>query len=388
MLGPGLASPRQPELFELFTSTEFKILRATSACYPLTGFHPHEYVNISLFDFIHPEDRAKMDSHRTALITPPFSNATLESDRDTQAALTTISEKELLTPAGGMPQPYPNDNIRVLRNNGSFEWFNARLHLGGGAGGSLLKPETFGRIYFVVSLLHLTPSPSVDESPSSPRSIGMSPSGPLTPATSSTSSRSHIGSVSGNLPGFSAIVAAAQESRPSGHPSPAQQSPIQQSPHGSLHAPFQQAPSAQRISIQYPNLPDQWYPPPNTSPIPNIPLGPGSPIHPNIYPNIPVSSATTSSATYPPSLLPYSPPRRHTTQFTQSGQHHPFEEHVNTARQPGEDWRGDAGSPQSPEQRPGWNEYHGAVQLAPGYPPQFLDRVDQDASAGPSKRSL
>ncbi|KAK4685421.1 hypothetical protein P7C73_g4733, partial [Tremellales sp. Uapishka_1] len=142
-----------PSLFTLFCTTEMKILRATPACYQLTGYHPHEFVNLNLLDWLHPADRHLIDMERNRLTSVPYVTGQLTSHRDTHAAITQRSERELLSPAEGMREPYPNQNVRVLRSDNGFSLYNVRLHLGGGLGASLWRPETLGRIYLVVSCL-------------------------------------------------------------------------------------------------------------------------------------------------------------------------------------------------------------------------------------------
>ena len=210
-------SESKHELFELFTTTEFKILRATPASFSLTGYHPHEYVNINLLDWIHPGDRHHLDLERNRLINVPFVAAPLQSNRETQAALTHLSERELLSPAEGMREPYPNQNVRVLRSDHSFDWFNVRLHLGGGLGASLWS-DTLGKVYLVVSLLLLRAPPDYVTDDASRRPVQMVPPTPVTPAAPMTSQQA--------LPSFSSFAAAAAAEAPRSRqepPSPAQQ---------------------------------------------------------------------------------------------------------------------------------------------------------------------
>jgi hypothetical protein len=132
-------------------------MRVSPACYALTGYHPHEYANSSLLDWLHPSDLHLVKMERVRLITVPFVPAPLQSDREIQAAINRRSEGELLSPAEGMGVPFPNQNVRIVRSDGHFSLFNIRLHLGGGLGASLWREETLGRIYLVVSLLLITP---------------------------------------------------------------------------------------------------------------------------------------------------------------------------------------------------------------------------------------
>ncbi|EIW72068.1 hypothetical protein TREMEDRAFT_58222 [Tremella mesenterica DSM 1558] len=252
---------QQPNLFTLFTTTELKILRASQSCYPLTGYHPHEFVNLNLLDWLHPSDRHLIDLERQRLINVSFITGSLQSDRETQAAITQRSERELLSPAEGMRDPYPNQNARVLRSDNLFNYFNIRLHLGGGLGASLWRSETLSRVYIVVSLLliptqqnlqqqqqrdlHIPISSSQSQSQSQDYSRRISTNQsiqsnqftnsqsqsqsqsqiPPTPITPIPHSNSNSNPTQGNmlhsstigLPGFSSIAAAADSPLPSSH---------------------------------------------------------------------------------------------------------------------------------------------------------------------------
>ncbi|KAL7418458.1 hypothetical protein Q5752_006916 [Cryptotrichosporon argae] len=141
------------DLFTLFCTTELKILRASPTCHALTGYYAHEFANLSLADWVHPSDRHLVDAERARLVAVPYLSTQLHSHRETHAAVMACSERELLSPALGMKEPYPNQNVRILRADNGFSLFNVRLHLGGGLGGSLWAPETLGKIYLVVSCL-------------------------------------------------------------------------------------------------------------------------------------------------------------------------------------------------------------------------------------------
>lgn len=241
---PPRASPPKPaasaleesispaNIFTVFTTTELKILRASPACYQLTGYHPHEFVNLNLLDWLHPADRHLIDMERNRLINVPFVAGPLQSDRETQAAITQRSERELLSPAEGMREPYPNQNVRVLRSDNLFNLFNVRLHLGGGLGGSLWRSETLSRIYLVISCLLIPPQSmprDMQTDGSSRRSNIGAPSMPLIPPTPITPAPHVVGGVAnsapiptapssasggGGLPSFSAIAAAADAPAP------------------------------------------------------------------------------------------------------------------------------------------------------------------------------
>lgn len=208
---PELTYTSSAPLFTLFTTTELKILRVSPACYALTGYHPHEYVNSSLLDWLHPSDRLLVEMERVRLITVPFVSAPLQSDRDTQAGIMHRSERELLSPAEGMREPYPNQNVRVVRSDSHYSLFNVRLHLGGGLGASLWRAETLGRIYLVVSLLLITTR--TDTLPPEFTSRRPSPLLPPTPMSSApgqqSQSQSQAQAPAQGLPSFSSIAAAA-----------------------------------------------------------------------------------------------------------------------------------------------------------------------------------
>ncbi|WVR00250.1 hypothetical protein IAU59_007393 [Kwoniella sp. CBS 9459] len=195
--------PNQP--FTLFTTTDFKILRASPMSYHLIGYHPNEFVNLNLLDWIYPQDRHLVDIERNRLLSVPYVEGPLRSIEVTQAAITQRSELELLSPAEGMREPYPNKNVRVLHSDNRFSHFNVRLHLGGGLGASLWQPNTLGRVYLVVSFLAIPRSrdlPLDTPAASSRRSSQIAPPTPITPVPPMTSGP-------GGLPGFSSIAAAA-----------------------------------------------------------------------------------------------------------------------------------------------------------------------------------
>ncbi|WVF73061.1 hypothetical protein IAT40_007880 [Kwoniella sp. CBS 6097] len=195
--------PNQP--FTLFTTTDFRILRASPMSYHLIGYHPNEFVNLNLLDWIYPQDRHYVDLERNRLLMVPFVEGLLKSTEVTQAAITQRSELELLSPAEGMREPYPNKNVRVLHSDNRFSHFNVRLHLGGGLGASLWQPNTLGRVYLVVSFLAIPRSRDLPiDAPAVPsrRSSQIAPPTPITPVPPMTGGP-------GGLPGFSSIAAAA-----------------------------------------------------------------------------------------------------------------------------------------------------------------------------------
>ncbi|OXB35494.1 hypothetical protein LQV05_006242 [Cryptococcus neoformans] len=185
--------------FTLFTTTDFKILRASPSCFSLVGYHPNEFVNLNLLDWIHPQDRHLIDMERNKLLAVPYVEGQLRSVEVTQAAITQRTELELLSPAEGMREPYPNKNVRVLHVDNRFSPFNVRLHLGGGLGASLWQPVTLGRVYLVVSFLAIPRSHHFPpDIPPVRRVSQISPPTPITPAPAMSGQ---------GLPGFSSIAA-------------------------------------------------------------------------------------------------------------------------------------------------------------------------------------
>lgn len=318
--GPSGPPPHSsmPEPFVLFCSTELKILRVTSSCHHLIGYHPHEFANLNLLDWLHPADRHLIETERNRLVSIPYLQGVLQSNRDTHAAVMAASERELLSPAVGMREPYPNQNVRILRSDNGFSLFNVRLHLGGGLNGSLWQPETLGKIYLVVSCL-LISDRDVPPEVSARRPPPSTPSAPP-PA----------------LPSFSSIAAAAD--RPDPQAQPPQQLPSSQgypyasrsgsapNPQHQQHQPPQQGYYGRPPTANYPP------PPPGSStrrtPSPNHPQYPSRPSHP-------------SSASYPP------PP----------GYYPPSGQHVHYPREHHDEWRRQGPPPPSGPPGPPEHEY-------------------------------
>nr|ODN91762.1 hypothetical protein L203_01013 [Cryptococcus depauperatus CBS 7841] len=184
--------------FTLFTTTDFKILRATPTCFHLIGYHPNEFVNLNLLDWIHPQDRHLVDMERSRLLSVPYVDAPLTSTEVTQAAVTQRTELELLSPAEGMREPYPNKNVRVLHADALFSPFNVRLHIGGGLGASLWQFPSLNKVYLVVSFLAIPRAANPEDTASFRRASQPAPPTPITPAPISGP---------GTLPGFSSIAA-------------------------------------------------------------------------------------------------------------------------------------------------------------------------------------
>ncbi|ORY33509.1 hypothetical protein BCR39DRAFT_304495 [Naematelia encephala] len=226
-----------PQVFELFTTTDLKIIRVTTACYALTGFHPHEYVNSSLLDWIHPSAKYAVDAARHAL--PALSGG---SNRATEAAMIRLANDDLRSPAEGMPEPYPNVDAHILRADGAYRFFNVRLHVGAGLGASLWRPETLEHAYLVISLL-------LQEPPRPPPT-------PITPLAGQS------------LPSFSSFAAAA-EARPQAY-YPQQPPTARSSVSSSSALPY---PPRSHSPGSYFRPPMNAYPPPPPPPPPSAPNG-------------------------------------------------------------------------------------------------------------------
>lgn len=201
---PPRAPPPELDTFTIIATTDLRVARASASSFTLTGYHPEEFFNLSILDWVHPADRALLETERKNLVTVPFLPRQLVSDRDVLAALTRAPERELRSPAEGMRE-YPNQNVRVLRTDSLYSVFNARLHLGGGLGASLWRPATLGRVYIVISFLlmndrvspHAPPPPVVSSAPGRGEDIHRHlsprvPSGPPITSTGGTSPRAAV----------------------------------------------------------------------------------------------------------------------------------------------------------------------------------------------------
>ncbi|WVQ67023.1 uncharacterized protein L199_005216 [Kwoniella botswanensis] len=306
---PAFSAPPQPNTpFTIFSTTEFKILRASPMSYHLIGYHPNEFVNLNMLDWIHPNDRHFVENERIRLISVPYVESQLKSTEVTQAAITQRTEIELLSPAEGMREPYPNKNVRVLHSDGRFTPFNVRLHLGGGLGASLWQPNTLGRIYLVVSFLPIPqPRDLPREGPSSSTSIiqpvrrssGMAPPTPVTPVPGQPMTAGQ------GLPGFSAIAAAAD----------APQTRYDQPPPPQAYYPpplpqQQQGPSRQPTTAQ------PAYPYPRSGPMVIPPPGAGVPPPYGRRSASPSSTyRTPQTSTYPLGTPEYPQPIPHQTGY-------------------------------------------------------------------------
>nr|XP_019044173.1 hypothetical protein I302_07454 [Kwoniella bestiolae CBS 10118]OCF23103.1 hypothetical protein I302_07454 [Kwoniella bestiolae CBS 10118] len=323
---PAFSAPPQPNTpFTIFTTTEFKILRASPMSYHLIGYHPNEFVNLNLLDWIHPNDRHFVENERIRLITVPYVESQLKSIEVTHTAMTQRTEIELLSPAEGMREPYPNKNVRVLHSDGRFSPFNVRLHLGGGLGASLWQPNTLGRIYLVISFLPIPqPRDLPREGPASSSTIvqpvrrtsGMAPPTPITPVPGPPMTAGGQG-----LPGFSAIAAAA-DAPPTRYDQPPPPQAYYPPP------PPQQGPSRQPMTAQpaypYPRSGPMVIPPPGGPGIP-LPYGRRSASPNSTY-------RTPQTSTYPTGPPEYS---------QQQGYHPPAPDQSQSFRRPSDEdqWR-------------------------------------------------
>lgn len=131
-------------LFILFCTTELKIVCATPACHPLTGYHPHELIDVDLLAWLHPADRYPVEVARSLLLPVRTLTSDPLSKCDTRAEVMMSSDGGLQSPATGARGPYPNQTVRILRSNNTFALFNLRmhLHLSGGLRGWLWEPRS------------------------------------------------------------------------------------------------------------------------------------------------------------------------------------------------------------------------------------------------------
>jgi hypothetical protein len=208
---PQTAGSDPPNLFTLFTTTDFRIMRVTQGSHGLTGYYQPDFFGNSLLDWVMPQDRQLLDEDRMRLLTLPNSTMLPASKWELfQDSVHHRSERELVSPAEGMGE-YPNQNVRIVRADQLYSLFNVRLHLGGGLGGSLFHPDTYDRLYLVVSCL-LIPPPGPSPGPQS-RAVSAgtiaSSYGPPTPITPMTAGPP------GGLPGFSQIAAGVEAPPPS-----------------------------------------------------------------------------------------------------------------------------------------------------------------------------
>jgi hypothetical protein len=186
-------------------------MRVTHESWMLTGYQEPDFVGHSLLDWVNAAERSILDEERIRLLT--LNNSTMVPNSNyeyLQQSIQHLSERELVSPAEGMGDRYPNQNVRIIRSNQQFSLFNVRLHLGGGLGGSVFRPESYDRIYLVVSCLYIPepiPAPLPQSRAVSSGTIASS-YGPPTPITPMTAGPP------GGLPGFSSIAAGVEAPPP------------------------------------------------------------------------------------------------------------------------------------------------------------------------------
>lgn len=252
------AADDRPPTFTLFFPTELKILRVRPESYSPTSFHPHEHHNLSLLEWILPSDRHLIEQDRDQLLSVSYFANHPQSNRETHAAVMAASEPELVCPAVGMTEPYPNQNVHMLLSDQNSSLSNVRIHLGGGSGGSLWQPDSLSKLYLVVSCLSI-PHESSQES------------GRRHSHHRSTPARLQS---SGALPSFSSIAAAADAP-----------------PSSSSHCHTYDRPSSSAAPPQYYSRPTTS----SSSPYRSAPPGPG-PRPPSLAGQV---SYSTSRQPYP-----------------------------------------------------------------------------------------
>lgn len=205
--------PAPPTPFELFCTTDLRIVRASARCQQYTGYQPNQFLGVRLLDFVHPVEKARVEHEFSMLTTVSFLNSPLQTSQEAESLMAHRPDRDLLSPAEGMKEPYPNANVRIIRADNTFAWFNIRLHLGGGLGGSLYQPSSLGSIYIVVSFLYLTHFEEAGRGPYLPPTPLSGPQQGQTMPT--TAMLPHYGnsSMSRGLPSFSSFAAAAEAPR-------------------------------------------------------------------------------------------------------------------------------------------------------------------------------
>lgn len=189
-------------LFTLFTTTDLRVMQASTGSWELKGYRQPDFTGHSLLDWVIPADRGLLEEDRLRLLTLPDSTMLPVSKWELlRNSIHHQSEEEMVSPAEGMRE-YPNQNVRMLRSDQQYSLFNIRLHLGGGLGGSLYWPDTCDRLYLVVSCLFVTSSGPLQIPHPRAVSSGMTHTyGPTTPITLMPAGPS------GGVPGSSQIEA-------------------------------------------------------------------------------------------------------------------------------------------------------------------------------------
>lgn len=208
------ASTQPAHVFEIFTTLNLRIVRSSTKSDSQTGFKSQHYLHHSLIEFVHPHDRQLLNVELRTLFTPlkarfdpnnPAHRITPLSAREVHSSAAQLDQRRVMSPASGMCEPYPHQNLRILKSDHTFGWFNVRLHLGGGLGGDMLRPETFGRLYLVVSFLALEgsqlPSDAKEREVASWVNTMLNLSSGVPPST--------VTPVARGLPGFSALESVA-----------------------------------------------------------------------------------------------------------------------------------------------------------------------------------
>ena len=91
---------------------------------------------------------------------------------------------------------YPNTNLRLIHVDHTLGSYNARLHFGGGCGGSLVRREMADKSYLVISFLRL--SENTSQRKMFPRPTPITPSYP--PANSSGPELPSFASLTSTVP--------------------------------------------------------------------------------------------------------------------------------------------------------------------------------------------
>jgi hypothetical protein len=245
-----------------------------------------------------------MDDERIRLLTLSNSTSLPNSNRNIlESSIPHRSERELVSPAEGMRDQYPNQNARVVRSDQQYNLFNIRLHLGGALGGSLYRPETYDRLYLVVSCL-LIPQQSQLPVPAPHSRVGSANSsssyGPPTPITPMTAGAPP----SGGLPGFSSIAAGVEAP-----PQPNQNQRHASAPYNSY---FPSRPGSQHQQQAPPLAPSPLQPPGLAPPAPVN--GQGPVYYPRATPTpqpVASQSAPLQSPMYDKSPSPQLQPQSH-----------------------------------------------------------------------------
>lgn len=149
-------------IISLLLSTTLQCARCSVESLSLLGVHPSEFVERSLFDFVHPSESKRLQHLQLSLIEPFCINP--RNVPEDFEIVSKFSSALLLSPAAGTM--FLEDTIRIRQRSGMYDFYSVRLHLGGGFGVKLLQSDTLHRAYIVASLLRLGndathPEPSI-----------------------------------------------------------------------------------------------------------------------------------------------------------------------------------------------------------------------------------